>query len=266
MPLFDATFDGVDLSDAVPEFVIKTVDRDLVGARRDAVVSVPGFAGAWVFGEQPGLRRIVLGGAVLVDDVDQRQAKVEALAGWADRAPTKPLILSDQPDRFWDAWLAAAPAVVGDEYAAETVLEFSAMPYAQATTATLQTLSLSGGSPKSGTFTASDTITAPPVVQITPTNGTITGFTWTLNAAAMSNVLTVASGATVTLSSLSSTITTGVNTDVNLTGAFVLGSVAMAQASGDFGWIVPGSNAWSLAWTGTATTATVTLTWRRRYR
>lgn len=266
MTLLDATYDSVVLSTACPEFVIKTVERDLLGSRRDAVVDVPGLAGPWVFPEEPGMRRILIGGAVLVDDMDDRLAKVELLANWADKRGPKRLIFSDQPDRFWDAWLATAPAVVGDEYAAETALEFSAYPYAQAVTASTQVLSLTGGSPKSGSFTASDLIPALPVVEIQPTNGTITSFTWTLNGAAMSHIGTVASGSTVTLSSLSSTITTGVNTDVNLTGAFVIGNVSMANANGEFGRIVSGSNTWGLSWTGTATTATVTLTWRRRYR
>jgi hypothetical protein len=67
------------------------------------------------------------------------------------------------------------------------------------------------------------------------------------------------------VSSVSFTVTAGANVDTMLTGAFDPNDLEMSDVSGEFPELEPGTNDWSLIWTGTATTVTVLVTWRRRY-
>ena len=269
MTTTDVTLNAVDLSDAVPEAAILRVRRKLVGARRDTFVDVPGRAGAWVFREEPGDRTIVLELDLAGVSFATRRAAVLDLAEWAD-TPAGPvrLIIDDEPDRYYTVVLADDPDV--DEWLnnAAAELTYRADPYAHAITTSSAPITATSGT-AAGTFAASDTIVTYPVIEVTPLDGTLTGFTIGLNGDAITwTDETVMSGETVTISSISSTVTLGVSTDVHLTGAYNASDVAMATVSGTFPLIIPGTdiNTYSITTTGTATNVRFVITWRRRYR
>lgn len=263
----DLNLNGVALSTAVPEALVLKVARQLAGARRNVFVDVPGRAGSWAFIEQPGDRTLVATLDISADSFATRRAAIRALAYWADVGAVSRLIIDDEPDRFHEALLDASVDPAEWLTSVEQLeVPFRVGPYALAVDLSIETLSISGGSPASGSFTVPDLVEGLPVVEIRPTDGTMTELTWTLNGTALTFGATLLDEETVTISSISDTVTLGVSGDVDLTGAFVPASVAMGSVSGDFGRIVEGVNAWSLQWTGTATTATVTVTWRERFR
>ena len=271
--MIEATLNGVALASACPEAVITAVNRPLGGNVRTEFVEVPGRAGAWAFDEEPGEMTITVDIDVLVDDIADRRAAIATLRGWAQTpAGRSELIFDDEPDRYWSVKFSTAPPMVDDEYVGQTTLTFSAEPYALATTASTQGESASG-SPDSGSFSITDEVDAEPEVVITPTNGTVTSFTLDVNGAEVSwqvanpgVPITILSGQSVTISSLSDTVLLGTSGDTNLTGAFDPDDVDMVSvAITGFPILAPGLNTWSLSWTGTATAVDVDFTWRERF-
>ncbi len=261
-----ASLNGVQLEDSVPEALVLQVLRPLAGTRRHVAVDAPGRAGSWIFPEEPGDRIIAIMVDLQADGFDTRRAAVRNLAEWADVGTMTRLVIDDEPDRYHDAILDDAPEISEWLTYAEPIrLAFRCNPYALALVPTVETFTASG-SPDSGTFTATDDLDAFPVVEITPTDGTIATLTWTLNGDAISFAETIADDATVTISSISDTVTEGESGDVELSGAFNPAAVAMSTVSGSFGRIVGGSNSWALEWTGTATQVSVSITWRERFR
>ena len=61
-------------------------------------------------------------------------------------------------------------------------------------------------------------------------------------------------------------VTTGPNTDVNLTGTYDALLVIMEGVSGEFPLVNPGGNTYAFTTTGTATAVRFRITWRARYR
>lgn len=267
MTITDLTLDGVVLSDAVPGSLVVKPVRPLVGERRDEFVTVPGRAGTWKFPEEPGDRVLEFEIDLLGSDFDDRRAQVRALADWCDLGRLANLIISDEPDRYHVALLDndADP----DEWLVrgQPILRFRCDPYALATTPSTEELAVAGAGTDSGAFTIPDTISAEPVIEITPTNGTLTSFTLTIAGVAITYTApTIASGNTLTINTISDTITTGISGDTMLTGAYNEANLVMGFVTGAFPLLVPGENTWTLAWEGTATAITVDITWRERSR
>jgi phage-related protein len=231
-------------------------------------VEVPGRAGSWVFPEEAGDRTLTVDIDIGAASFASRRAAVVSLANWADvvAAPVQ-LIVDDQPDRYHEVVLASAPDVTEWLITGAVVLEYRAGPFALAVSTSSNSVTATTGS-GSGTYSATlDTgLTAEPVVVVTARGGTMTSLTFTLNNASLSWTGLVNANGSITISTISSTITTGANSDVNLTGALTVGNLDMAGVSGAFGFIVNGSNAWVATYTGTATTVELVTTWRRRYR
>lgn len=266
-PAVDLTLDAVALSTAVPGALVIVPTRPLVGGRRDVFVDVPGKAGSWKFTEEPGDRTLRFEVDILGADFPDRRDAVTALADWCDLGAVAQLIIDDQPDRFHNALLENDPDP--DEWlrAATVRLDFRCDPYAYATALSTETIAATGAGSDSDSFTIPDTIDAEPVVEITPTNGTITGFTFILNGDQLAyGGPTIPDDSTVTVSSISDTVTTGVSGDTMLTGAYNPANLVMGLISGGFGLLIPGVNTWALNWTGTATAVTIEITWRRRFR
>lgn len=272
--MIDADLDGNDLSTDCPEAIITRVVRPLAGAVRTELVDVPGRAGAWAFDEEPGETILTVDVTILVDDMDDRRDAIAKVRRWA-RTPDgrSKLTFDDEPDRYWSVKVSTAPPLEDDEYVGKTTLSFTAEPYAWAHDITTEAEAASGGSPDSGSFAVTDELPAEPEVRIKPTNGTITSFTLGVNGESVAwQTLapgvphTVSSGQTITVASLSDTVLLGSSGDVNLTGAFDPDDVSMvAVAVTGFPLLVPGSNSWSLSWTGTATAVDVTFVWRERF-
>lgn len=261
----DVNLNGSPLSVAVPAALVLRVERPLVGRRRHVSVDVPGRAGSWIFTEEPGDRLLSVPLDIQASSFEDRRAAVRDLAEWADVGGLSRLIFTDEPDRFHLAILDNEPDPEEWLVRSEPSLVFRAGPYAEALAISEELINIAAF-PASGSFNIDDTVHALPVVEITPTNGTLTSFTLEVNGDALSWSGNLANGATLTISSLSDTVTLGPNTDVNLTGAFDPLDISMADVSGEFPILLPGSNPWSITRTGTATTATLRFLWRERFR
>jgi len=260
------TLNGTSSATAVPELVIVKVARQLLGDRRDVFVEVPGKAGSYAFAEEPGDRFVVLQFDLQAGSFADRRDAVRRLAAWADTpAGSVPLAVDDEPDRYSEAVLVGRLDV--DEWLTRGAgeIEYRVGPYALANDPTTETLVLLT-SPASDTFTAADELTAYPVLELTPLDGTMTGFTLSMNGDTLTWSGLVILADTLTVSAISATVTQGANDDVNLVGAFNVGALDMADVDGSFPLVVPGTNALDLSWTGTATGISVAITWRRRYR
>lgn len=265
MTTVDLTLNGVPLSSAVPEALVLDVSRPLVGKRRHTTVDIPGRAGSWRFNEEPGDRTIEITLDLEAETFAARRDAVRRLAYWADVGDTANLYISDEPDRFHEALLDSDDAVLERLCYGETTIEFLVGPYALATGLSTETIT-ANSNPDSDTFDIPDAVTAEPVVEITPAGGGLTGFTLTVNGYAITWAGTLNSGETLTISSLSDTVTTGENEDVNLTGTFDEDDVDMADVSGEFPLLFEGTQSWSILWTGAATSVGVVFTWRERSR
>lgn len=261
----DITLNGSNLAAAVPEALVVSVTRQLVGARRHSRVSIPGRAGSWTFDEEPGDRRIVVRIDIQADTFAERRAAIRNLAGWADVGTTANMVIDDEADRFYRVLLDDAPDVNEWLLRGECELVFVADPYAYLVTPSSEAI-VANTNPDSGSFIIDDTVTAEPVVEITANAGSILTFTLTVNGYALTWAGTLAAGETITISSISDTVTVGINADVDLTGTFDVNDLTMTDVSGEFPVLFGGTNTWSLVWTGTATSADVDFTWRERTR
>lgn len=275
--MIDLTLDSVALSDACPEAYVKRFNRPLAGEVRDELVAAPGRPGSYKFPEQPGDIVLTVEIVILVDDIAARRAAVRSLAAWARTAdgPVR-LVASDESDRHWQVTLAVGPPMDDDEYEGVTTLQFTGEPFAYANDVDTDTVTATGGSPDSGTFAADlgGPLEVDPVIEITPTNGTITSLSlggwngsvsWQFDDPGNPN--TIAQDETLTIDSISQTVLLAANDDMELTGVFDTDDVDMANVSisGGFPFLVNGDNDWVLIWTGTATEVDIAYTWRKRY-
>jgi predicted phage tail component-like protein len=266
-----ANFDGVELAAAVPDAIVVEVTRQIVGERRHTSVEIAGRAGSWKFPEEPGDLEIVLRVHVGSDSFADRRAAFRALAAWASTSEAAALIVDDEPDRYYLALLDNEPSPGEWLVDGEAELKFTADPYARSTTESEEII-LATGPPDSGTFEISDLVAVDPEITITPTNGNLTSFALVLNGAqvqwqlATQSPRTILVNTDIVVSSISDTVTIGASVDMELTGMFDPDDVDMATVSipNNFPELVPGSNSWSLNWTGTATAVTVTIAWRER--
>jgi hypothetical protein len=110
---------------------------------------------------------------------------------------------------------------------------------------------------------------ADPVIEITPTNGTLDAFSIQANG----NTLlwggdVVASGETITVNSIAPTVIAGPNGDSMLTGTYDPSIVSVAQLDGAFPILIPsGSNQVRfIDMGGTATSFSIVVSYRKKYR
>lgn len=262
-----ASLNGTALATAVPEAAILSVSRQLGGARRDTLVDVPGRAGAWHFTEEPGNRTVELVMHLEGDGFAARRAAVRALAAWADTPNGYvELIIDDEPDRFYEVVLAEAPNV--DEWlrAAAVTLPFSAAPYALAVSTSSESATASSGG--GDTFSALDELYTPAIITVTANGGAVSGFDFTMNGDTLSwqGQSPLGDGDAVTINGVSFTVTEGANIDTEVRGAYDSADLIMSGVTGTFPMVKPGTNTWSITYTGDATSVTVDILWRRRYR
>lgn len=254
------------LAVVVPEALVLDVVRPLVGTRRHTPVDIPGRPGSVIFDEEPGDRVIQVPMDLEADGFTDRRDAVRRLARWADIGTGAVLVIDDEPDRYHVALLENDDDVLERLCYGAATLRFRVGPYALADE--LSTVSTSATTnPDSDTFNITDEVTAEPVVELTPAGGTLTGFTLTVNGYSLTWAGgPIVAGDTITISAISDTVTLGSNEDVDLTGSFDEADVDMADVSGEFPLLLEGPNAWSLSWTGTATSVAVVFTWRERFR
>jgi predicted phage tail component-like protein len=258
-----ASFAGVDLDDVVPGAIITDVSRQLLGARRTNFTDVPGVAGSWVFGDEPGDRTLTLSLHIVGDDFEERREAVRDLAAWADSVNAADLIVDDEPDRYERAILASAPEVTEQVTFAQVELEFRCGPYAFATAATTDSWTATSGVAR--TFSVPDGVNAQPILQLTAGGTSIPSTTVLCNGQTLTYGTQIPAAGVVTISSLAYVVTNVANTDTDLTGAFPVANVSMAAVDGTFPTLVPGTNSITVT-TSNGQAMTAALRWRRRYR
>jgi len=262
----DATLAAIALSSSVPEAVILDHRRDLVGRRRHVRRNAPGRPGSWRWDEEPGDRNLELDVHIAAASIAARRDAVRRLAAWADVGDAQ-LVLSDETDRYYEAILDDNAGLDELLQYAEGTVRFVTGPYSLAIATSSELVTAAGPSPDSDSFNVGDDVNVDPVIEVTALGGTVTSLTLTVNGDALTwtGAVALTAGEAVTISSLSSTVTVGVNVDADLVGAFNVAAVDMADVAGTFPILFPGANAWSIAWTGTATDLGIRFLWRERF-
>jgi predicted phage tail component-like protein len=259
------TFGGT-ASDSFDGLLIARVSRPLRGEVRDDIVQVPGREGFWLFEEKPGQRIITVSMSILGDDFETRRQTVIDVADWLDQAGLQELIFDDESDRFHLGKLAKAPDP--DEWLnhAGFEVDFICEPYSYATTISEENLVCADGVVE--TFIAPDKVEGVPVVEVTAKGGDLEGFELNFNDEVLVYGDTLAQDATITISTLSYTVTTGTNQDIDLEGFFDPDDLNMVNVSGDFPIIVTGTNSVTVDYGvgSLAGTVEVDVYWRRRSR
>jgi phage-related protein len=266
------TLDGID-STTIPEMICHRVVRTLLGKNRNVFVDVPGRDGSWFFPQKKGMRTIKIEGSVLTSlvpgksfPIDRRDA-IERLADWMDKDGMVKMEISDHPGRYNLVSLSSEVSVDEWRHKGTFSAEFLADPYTYDNDTSSESITfVPNDSPSTIAFP--DTVDAYPIVEITANGGAINGGTLVVNGYELSFTETIGSGEKMTVSSLSYIVVPGANTDTECSGSFDPGSIAMVGISGMFPILISGATQ-SIELTSastSATNATLSFLWRRRYR
>lgn len=260
------TYDGV-ASTIIPDLMIEHVDRELFGSVRDVYEEVPGREGAWLFSEEAGDRTISMPCHISSTDATTRRATVRQIALWLLKSDRKQLIISDESDRYWDAKLMTAPKLNEIREWGTFTLDWRTGPYAWATSLSTKTISnASNTGVYTEIFSIVDDLPAFPVIRVTALTTGTAGFNLGLNGNTLAYGGTMAIGDIINFSSISYTATSGADYDVNLTGAFQIGSSIMAFLTGTFGYLTPGNNSLTInALSVGGQEFSIDVVWRRRF-
>ena len=257
------TYDGNQSATAVPELIVRTADRDMLGEIRDEYIDVPGAAGSVLFAEAEGDRELGMDCIIVAADGAARRAAVRALARWVRKTSRRRLIIDNEPDRYWEAKLANPDVVTERATRGEFTLEWRTGPYALALSTTEQTsASAASGVPISVDVSGSD-VEVEPVIELTATSSSGTGFTVTIGGTVLNYGSAVAPGKELTISCVTQTVVDGHYADQEFaTGSFDGASLDMADVSGAFG-VLGGDGGSDIVVTGID--ATVRVVFRERY-
>lgn len=259
------TWDEV-LSTSIPELVIGQVTRDLVGQPRGTFKEVPGKDGSWFFGQARGRREIRAQCFILADSIAERRTVMEEVANWLDVTTEAKLELSDEPGIYYMAVLSEAPQPAEWRELGTFELAWQAQPYSYDNEP--DTESFTADADELHSWDPGLVVYTYPIIEITPTNGTLTGFSLETNGDTLFYSGLVADDATLTINSIAGVVLQGSNLDIELTGAYDPLASDMGGVSGKFPVLLPGvSNTVHFVKSGgTATSITVDITYRKRYR
>lgn len=254
-------------SNTIPGLVFTNPTRQLLGGHRGSFMTIPGRVGSWYFPELRDRRSIKVSGFIIRDtgDFDDRRHTITALADWLDLDIQARLILGDDPTVYYEAVLGDCGD--SDEWRdlGTFELEWLVNPFSLALLTT--TIPLSATATYVTTFDPDILTPIQPVIEITPTNGTITSLDVGANGETLSWSGTINSGFSLTVDSKSAVVTSGLNTDTELVGAYDPSKVNMAGVFGQFPYLVPGVNTFNFHInTGTATAVSISIKYRKSYR
>lgn len=253
-------------STTVPSVEFTNPVRQFLGTHRGSFLDIPGRRGSWYYPDARGRRTITVPGWVLTDTfpADRRDA-LAALANWLDVDIEARLILGDDPDYYYEAVLGDCGDLTEWRQAGQFELQWMANPYAFALLSSL--VSLSATDSYATSFDPDILTPLAPVIEITPTNGTLTDFDINLNGSSISYVGSVLDDDTLTINGISVVVTQGPSIDTELTGAFNPADLDLSGVSGAFPTLFPGSNTLSFhVNAGTATAITIDIHYRKAYR
>jgi|SRR5690606_1893863 len=260
------TWNGV-ASTTISGLVIGQVTRSLVGEVQGTHVKIPGKPGSTYFPQSRGRRTISVDCFVEASTAAARRTAVDAVAAWLDVEVQAELYISDEAGVYYEAVLETSPDV--DEWREFGVftLVWKVNPYALDTN--VDTESWTSGVNTTHNWDPGLDVWVEPIIEITPTNGTLTGFTLTANTDyVMSWTGLVADDDTLTINGIAKVVLGAPNSDVDLTGTFDLNDLVLSGFLGKFPILIaPGVNTITfLKLSGTATSFDIVVTYRKRYR
>lgn len=258
------TWNGLP-STVVPGLVIGQVRRSLIGKPRGTRLEIPGRPGFHHFSQPPGSRKLVAECFIEGSSFQNRRDAFEDLADWLDVEFEAPLIVSDTPGIFYRAVIEDSGD--SDEWREFGTFElvWEVQPYSFDNSTTVETWD--SGIDTLHEWESGLKAMVYPIIEVRPTNGTLTSFTLETNGSPLNFVGNVVSGATVTINSLAAVVLSGVNTDIELTGAYDPTALIMSGISGTFPELIPGENSVRfLRLGGTATNISIKVTYRKTYR
>lgn len=253
-------------STTVPGLVIGQVTRSLLGTNRGTHRLVGGRRGSIFFGQPPGTRTIRAQCFIEAETFDGRRDTMELLADWLDITSEAKLRISDEPGIYYLATLGDIPDP--DEWREFSTfdLEWVCQPYAFDVNTTLE--SWTSDTDDTHTWDPGLKVDVEPVIEVKPTNGTLTSFRVTTNDKAMRIDYSLSSGSTITVNGRAMNVTTGADTDTEVVGAYNPANLVVAPVSGKFPTLISGGNN-SIrfqALSGTATQISIKVIFRKQYR
>ena len=264
MPGKVVKWNGVD-SSIVTDLVIGQVTRQMLGATKSSSIYVPGRAGGIHIPQPPGLRKLSAECYVMSETFSGRGEAVVEVADWLDVDNEAKLEVSDRPGVFYLAALESTPQPYEWRNLGKFDISWIVQPYSY--DLVVSSLLWTGDEAHFHTLEPDVSLPVYPVVVIKPTDGTMLSIV--LESAAGSlvvNDLNVLSGQSVSINSLVPIVSSGVNYDESLTGAFDPNTIIVHGVSGDFPILMPGTNNWSFIATGTATSFSIDVQYRKTYR
>lgn len=253
-------------STTVPGLVVGKVTRSLLGSNRGTHRLVGGRKGSIFFGQPPGTRTVRAECFIESATFEDRRAALESLADWLDITTEAKLRISDEPGVYYKATLGSIPDP--DEWREFSTfdLEWICQPYAFDTSTTLE--SWTSDTDDTHTWDPGLTVDVEPVIEVRPTDGTLTSFRVTTNNKQMTINHTVSSGTTITINGQAMNVTTGADTDTEVVGAYNPANLVVSPVSGRFPTLISGGNN-SIRFqrlSGTATQISIKVIFRKQYR
>jgi predicted phage tail component-like protein len=260
------TWNGA-VSSGLTKVVFSNPVRQLLGSHRGSFQEIPGKRGSWYYPELRGRRTIKVPGFFLEDAWASggRRDAFMALADFLDVDIEGRLTFSDDPEYYYEAVLGDCGDITEWRELGTFELEWIVRPFALALNSSLSQFTANPNQQ----FAWDPDITTPldPVIEITPTNGTLTWFDLIINGKQIRWYGILNSGQTLTINGISATVTQGVNTDIDLTGAYNAALLDMSNVNGDFPVLVPGMNTlWFIRQLGTSTSFTIKVHYRKAFR
>lgn len=265
--MIDIIWNGTAATAAVPGIVLGQPKRDLLGKSRGAFVPVAGRRGSIYYPDYRDRRNITVEGFILTETWHtQRRDAITALADWLDVDIEARLIISDEPEVYYDAVFVDPGDTEEFRELGKFELTWAVMPYSNDLNP--QSLMFTGTTSYATAFDPDLLTWVYPIIEITPQDGTLETFTFGLNGSELQwadGVLN--SGDTLTINSINTVITRGPSGDAELTGAYDPTMVSLNSVTGTFPYLVPGTN--TLVFSiqdGTATEVQITVYYRKQYR
>lgn len=261
----EVIWNGVS-SSSIPELTIGKVHRQLIGADRNIHKEIAGRPGTVVFPERPGLREVTMECFVQATSfVPGRRDAITAVADWLDFFGEAALLISDEPDVYYEAVLADPPDPDEWRDVGTFLIRFYVQPYS------LEIVSsnhlVNGDDNFTNIFDPGLLAPTYPVIELTPTAGNLESFELTMNGSVLRWEGFLDEDETMNINSISAVALTGVSDDSMLTGGYDPSDLSMEGVSGEFPELLPGSNQMDFVRTaGTATAVTINIKYRRRFR
>ena len=167
------TWNGV-ASTLVPGLVIGKIIRDPIGVVRTALVPVPGRDGAWVFPQNRGMRRMIVSCFIEEESTLDLRETDELFSAWLDVLGQAYLQTSDDPGIYYEAVLSGVSEDDAWRGVGQYTIEWDLQPYSLSESIDIE--SWTSDENDTHTWDPDLTIELYPVIQVTPTNGTLLGF------------------------------------------------------------------------------------------